>query len=170
MNLPAAHVLRDASILLVTLLVWSVDASLRSEGGMIAATVAVIGGALTALCGYLVHEWGHLLGALSAGSTVHLPAKITSAFLFQFDSDRNTRRQFLRMSMGGFVASALVIVLLVAVVPLQALSGKVAMILVVLGVLATFILEVPVAWRVARGAPIPRGAAYRSATDAQSTP
>jgi hypothetical protein len=170
MTLPLFHAVRDASIIAVTLLVWWVDAGLRDQTGTITALVGVVAGVLTTLCGYLVHEWGHLLGALSAGSTVHLPAKIASIFLFQFDSDRNSRAQFLRMSMGGFVASALVIVLLVAVVPLHALSGKVAVTLVVLGVLATFILEVPVAWRVARGAPIPRGAAYRSAADAQSTP
>jgi uncharacterized membrane protein len=167
MTLPLSHAVRDASIIAVTLLVWWVDATLRNQGGTIAVTVAIVAGALTALCGYLLHEWGHLLGALSARSAVHLPETASSVFLFRFDSDRNSRAQFLRMSMGGFVASALVIVLLVGVLPLDALSGKVAMFLVVLGVVATFILEVPVAWRVARGAPIPSGAAYRSATDAQ---
>jgi hypothetical protein len=51
------------------------------------------------------------------------------------------------------------------VLPLQAWSGRIAMALVFLGVVATFILEVPVAWRVAHGAPIPHGTAYRSSTD-----
>src|SRR6185295_9160157 len=106
--------------------------------------------------------WGHLLGALAADGVVHLPERVLSVFLFQFDSDRNSRRQFLQMSMVGFVASALVIALLVAVLPLQAWSGRIAIFLVLLGVVATFILEVPVAWRVARGAPLTRGAAYRS--------
>jgi hypothetical protein len=69
------------------------------------------------------------------------------------------------MSMGGFVASAVTILFLVMVLPLDAWSGRIAMLLVVLGVVATFILEVPVAWRVAHGASIPRGAAYRSSDE-----
>jgi hypothetical protein len=89
---------------------------------------------------------------------------VFSVFLFQFDSDRNSREQFLRMSMGGFVASVAAIVFLLLVLPLHATSGRIAMLLVAIGVVATFILEVPVAWRVAHGAPIPRGAAYHSSS------
>jgi hypothetical protein len=164
--LPYKHAVRDGSIVMITLVVWGLDAQLRSAGGGVAFLVAFIAAALTTYCGYLVHEWGHLFGALSARSVVHLPDNALSVFLFQFDSDRNDRRQFLRMSMGGFVASALTIVLLLAVLPLHAWSGQIAIFLVFLGVVATFILEVPVAWRVAGGAPIPRGVAYRSSADA----
>lgn len=172
LRLPAGHAVRDAWIILATLLVWWIDAGLRAQGGAVSLAVATLAGVMTALCGYLVHEWGHLLGALSARSVVHLQDRIASVFLFQFDSDHNDRSQFLRMSMGGFVASALMIALLVAVLPLEAIAGKIAMLLVVLGVVATFLLEVPVAWRVAHGAPLPRGAAYRSSAGdvATSTP
>jgi hypothetical protein len=164
-RIPWKHALRDLVIVVVTLGVWAIDATLRREGGGVwMIPVALVAGVLTAYSGYLAHEWGHLLGALSADSVVHLPERVFSVFLFQFDSDRNTRDQFLRMSMGGFIASAVVIALLLVALPLQAWSGWIAMFLVFLGVVATFILEVPVAWRVARGAPIPRGAAYRSAS------
>jgi len=169
MTLPYRHAARDAAIGLVTLALWWLDARMQVAGGLAALTVAVLAGVMTAYCGYLVHEWGHLLGALSAGSVVHLPERVLSVFLFQFDSDRNSREQFLRMSMGGFVASAATIAILFAILPLQATSGRLAAFLVVLGVVATFILEVPVAWRVAHGAPIPRGAAYRSSADAGTT-
>ncbi len=166
-RIPWKRAVRDLAVVAATVAVWVIDAWLRQsgEGGWSLALAALVG-AMTAYCGYLVHEWGHLLGALSAGSVVHLPERVLSVFLFQFDSDRNDSRQFLRMSMGGFVASALAIVFLVAVLPLQAWSGRIAMLLVFLGVVATFILEVPVAWRVAHGAPIPRGAAYRSSASA----
>jgi F0F1-type ATP synthase assembly protein I len=167
-RLPYKHAVRDGLVAVATLSLWWVDAGLQSRGGGLALLVALLAGVMTAYCGYLVHEWGHLLGALSAGSVVHLPRRLFSVFLFRFDSDLNDRRQFLRMSMGGFIASALVVALLLAVLPLDARSGQIALALVLLGVVATFVLEVPVAWRVARGAPLPRGAAYRSSAGART--
>jgi hypothetical protein len=155
--------LRDAAVLAVTLSVWAVDAGLRDAGsGALAIGVALLAGALATLCGYLVHEWGHLLGARAAGAVVHLPCGPAALFLFRFDADRNGRREFLAMSLGGFVASALAIAALLWLLPLDALSGRISLGLVGVGVLATFVLEVPTAWRVARGAALPRGAAYAS--------
>lgn len=156
--------LRDATIATATLAVWALDARLRAEGGLAVAggIAAVAAGASTALCGFLLHEWGHLLGALSAGAVIHPASRVASVFLFRFDVSRSTRAQFLRMSWGGFAASALAVAVLLAVLPLGALSGQVALGLVSLGVVATFVLEIPVAWRVARGGALPTGAAYAS--------
>ncbi len=161
-----ALVLRDAALLAGALALWCADAALRAESGVLPVVVAVATGAGTALCGYLAHEWGHLLGALVGGARVHLPPNAWTVFLFRFDADCNTRAQFLRMSVGGFAATAVVVALLVAVLPMEALSGRVALGLTALGVVATAVLELPPAWRVWRGAPIPHGAAYVSqATD-----
>jgi hypothetical protein len=159
---------RDAAIAAATLVVWALDARLRADGGpaVAAGIAAVAAGVLTALCGFLLHEWGHLLGALSSGAVVHPAPRAASVFLFRFDVSRSTRAQFLRMSWGGFAASAVAVALLLAVLPLDALSGQVALGLVALGVIATFVLEIPVAWRVARGGPLPTGAAYASAASA----
>jgi len=66
------------------------------------------------------------------------------------------------MSFGGFVASALVIALFVTLLPLDALSGRITMGVTLLGVLATVTLEFPPVFRVARGAPLPRGGVYKS--------
>ncbi len=85
-----------------------------------------------------------------------LPDRVTAVFLFNFDVGRNDRRQFNAMVMGGFAASIAFVILLVAVLPLNLLAGKIAMILTVIGVAATFIFEVPTAWRVFRGAPLPQ--------------
>ncbi|GIW42357.1 MAG: hypothetical protein KatS3mg076_2934 [Candidatus Binatia bacterium] len=114
------------------------------------------------LCAYLAHEWGHLLGALSRGAAVHFARRPTEVFLFRFDSERNGTREFLGMSYGGFLASSLVLVLYLFLLPLDALSGRVTLGLVLVGVALTAVVEVPIAWRVAHGAPIPRGAAYKS--------
>jgi len=154
--------LRDAAVLLATLGLWAADASLRGSGGAAALTVAVLAGAMTALTGYLVHEWGHLLAARATGGVVHLPDRLASVFLFRFDADRNGRAHFLAMSMGGFVASGLSVALLLEILPLDTTSGIVALVLTGLGVLATIVLEFPAFWRVARGAAIPNGAAYVS--------
>lgn len=62
--------------------------------------------------------------------------------------------------MGGFLATALVVALLLALLPRDALAGQVALGLTAAGVLATAVLELPPFFRVLAGGPIPRGAAY----------
>ncbi len=156
------HAVRDAAVVAFTLGLWIADTGLRDVSGATAVGVACAAGALTAVAGYLAHEWGHLLGARLSGSVVHIPPSAFSLFLFNFNSDRNGRAQFLVMSLGGFIASAAVVVLLLRVLPLHALSGRVAMGLTALGVLATVVLELPPCWRVFKGGAIPRGAAYKA--------
>ncbi len=133
-----------------------------SESGVVSIALGTLVGFMTALCGYIGHEWGHLIGARSMRSVVHFPEKLVAPFLFHFDSDCNDRRQFLAMSIGGFAATTVVVLIFLAVLPREALAGRIALTLTLLGVVATVVLEFPPAWRVARGAPIPRGVAYRS--------
>lgn len=152
--------LRDLALLVATGCVWKVAARLQAEPGGLATVLGVAAGFLAGLCGFLAHEWGHLLGALTAKSVVHYPRRVASVFLFHFDSERNDRSQFLSMSMGGFGASILVIGMFLAFLPFGTTAGRVAIVLLGLGVAATLALEVPTAWRVARGAPLPRGAVY----------
>ena len=156
---------RDALLLALTLGLWRLDAPLRGEPGALPVLVAIAAGVLAALCGYLAHEWGHLLGARACGSVVHFPERATSTFLFFFDVGRNERRHFLAMSLGGFAATALVVPLLLVGLPDGALSTYVALALVAAGVIATLASELPPFFRVLRGAPLPRGFVYRN--DAQ---
>ena len=160
MSIPWPHALRDAGLLTATLALWQSEAVASGE-----LVPSLLAGGLATLCGYLAHEWGHFAGARLGGSVVHLPSSPLSGFLFRFDSDRNRREQFLAMSLGGFVASAAVVALFVAVLPRDALAGQVALGLTLLGVLAPAVLELPPAWRVARGAPIPRGLGYPAEGD-----
>lgn len=153
---------RDLALLGATLLVWRADAALRGEGGALAASLAVAAGVLAGVCAYLAHEWGHWLGARFGGAVVHPPARVATVFLFNFDSDRNGRREFVWMSSGGFLASALGLAFLLAVLPTDALSGRTALSVAVLGVLATAVLELPPFFRVLRGGPLPRGLGYRT--------
>ncbi len=153
---------RDVTVVGATVGLWAVEAQVRGDTGALALGAAIAAAVLAALCGYLVHEWGHLLATWASGGRAHVAPRIGSVFLFKFDSGHNTRRQFLWMGMGGFVASAVAVVFFAVVLPLDALSGKIAMALVALGVLATFVLELPPFFRVLRGAPLPRGIAYES--------
>jgi len=156
--------LRDLGLLALAGLFWWGDASLHSANvtGAAATAVGLVAGILTALCAYLAHEWGHLTAARLASAVVHPPERVATIFLFNFDSDRNDRRGFLWMSCGGFALSAAGLALLLAVLPLEALSGRMALGLAALGVLATAVLELPPFFRVLRGGEIPRGLGYRT--------
>ena len=142
-------VIRDGSITLLTLALWV--ALVRGNGSV---ALNVVAGLMTVVVGYFIHEWGHLIGAWTRGSAVVIP-KWTSPFLFNFDVGRNSREQFNAMAMGGFVASIVFVVAIAALLPMHLLASKIAASLTAIGVVATFILEVPTAWRVYRGAPLP---------------
>src|SRR5215475_1208885 len=146
--LPWRMLARDALLLVLTGLVWRVDAALRGEPGVLPALVAVAAGALAAIAVYLGHEWGHLLAARAAGSRVHYPERVTSTFLFFFDVGANDRRQFLAMSLGGFGVSAIALPVLFCSVPAGTLSSWVAIALAGAGLVATLITELPPFFRV----------------------
>ncbi|HWU68894.1 MAG TPA: hypothetical protein VN046_08455 [Stenotrophobium sp.] len=142
--------LRDLALIAATLAIWSWSRELDAGHAALAIPVAILAGIAAAYSGFLVHEWGHLLGALAASSAVELPSTVRSIFLFKFGSG-NDRRQYLWMSVGGFIASTAVIAVLLAVLSFHALADWVAMALTAAGIIATFILELPPAWRVLRG-------------------
>jgi len=161
-SFPWKHAVRDVALVSLTLLAWRLDASARAAGSTLEWGTALLAGSLTAIAGYLFHEWGHLTAARATGSVVRLPESLSEIFLFNFHSDRNSPRQFLAMSLGGCPIITKKIVFLLAVLPLDTLAGKIAITLVLLGVLATAVLELPPFFKVMRGAPLPRGTAYVS--------
>jgi len=98
---------------------------------------------------------------LWSGSAVRYPRRLLTPLLFHLDSVENDRRQFFCMSGAGYVATAIGVGLIVLVVPHDAWSGRIAIGLAGLGALVTFVLEVPITLRVARGGELPLGEAYR---------
>src|SRR5688572_24547746 len=83
-------VLRDgaAVVLVLGLWTWLLQSPGTGEPGDIA--LSVLTALLTTGLGYLAHEWGHLLGAMSARAAFQLPATpFESFFLFRFDRERN---------------------------------------------------------------------------------
>lgn len=153
MKLPMRMLLRDLLVIVATLALWRWSRELDASHGALALPVAMLAGASAALSGFLLHEWGHLLGALAAGSAVEYPATVRSVFLFKFGGG-NGRRAYLWMSAGGFAASLMVIAVMAFTLSFHALADWIAIALVGAGIIATFILELPPAWRVFRGAPV----------------
>ncbi|HXG28998.1 MAG TPA: hypothetical protein VNJ47_09145 [Nevskiales bacterium] len=147
--------LRDLTLVALTILLWL--ASLRLEPGTSpwAVPVAIAAGVMIPVGGFLAHEWGHLIGAWASGARVHMSASLWTLFLFDFRPGENSREQFLSLSCGGFIASALVVALLLAVLSPARLADAIALGLTLLGVLATFVLEVPPAWRAYRKGVLP---------------
>ena len=54
---------------------------------------------------YLVHEWSHYLGAALTKAKFKTASALYSPFLFSFDSNANSYRQFIDMSWPGFAAT-----------------------------------------------------------------
>ena len=153
--------LRDAAIVAATILLWNNDAAQSSWGHGPGTATAVAAGLMTPVCGFVLHEWGHLLGALWARSQIAVPARPWALFLFRFDPSANSREQFLAMSCGGFAASAMVIAALCALLPFRGLAPGIAWSLTGLGVLATGVFEIPPAWRALRRGRAPEPALRR---------
>ena len=150
-----ALALRDLAVFGATLCVWTLLGQ-SGVGGAWPIVLAVLAAVLTAVCGFLLHEWGHLAGAVLARGQVELPSSpFTSPFLFSFENARNTVRQYCFMSLGGFAASIAAVIAFVWVLPPGALATKLALGLTVLGVIATFVLEVPPFWRAWRTGVMP---------------
>ena len=156
-----ALIVRDGLLIGLAFLLWrwTLEAGPAETSGGYALHLGTA--LMTVLCGYLLHEWGHLIGALLVRANVVLPRMFESPFLFRFDLHRNSRRQFTWMASGGFVSSLLLVAFLIWALPAGLLASQVALGLTGLGVLATLVIEVPEFWGVVvKGGPLPTGAAF----------
>ncbi len=163
----SALALRDGLLVGVTAALWVYTLQIGPASTSWIGAVHVVTALMTVFVGYLLHEWGHLFGAWLLRSAVEYPSSINETmFLFRFDNGRNNRSQFFSMALGGFVSSFITVVVLFWLLPWSLLASKVALALTVLGVIATFVIEVPEFWGVLRGGPMPNGAAFVTHADA----
>lgn len=106
--------LRDLSIMTISAAIilglgqWQAATASTTSHIVGAAAGFVIG---YVLC-YIVHEWGHLIGAKLSGSVMPL-SRYSSPLIGSFDIYAHNRRQFLAMSWGGIAGYVLVGALLV---------------------------------------------------------
>ncbi len=135
--------LRDAAILALGVGLWRVGAHWSAGESMLADFSGVLLGVLVGVGGYLLHEWGHLAGALATRGHVELPQRLESVFLFSFDSKQNSLRQFLVMSFSGFAATALVVWAFYTFLPDGLLATRVARGVALFNAFLTVVLELP---------------------------
>ena len=134
---------RDATIALAAISLWAAADTWYLVSGLgFALAVSVLDAIFVGyILGALFHEWGHYTGAkFSGASAPRVKPKGTSLFRFNFDMATNTQRQFHWMSFGGWVFHWGLLLILVAVLPLDSI-GRIALVSSVFGFIlyATFI-------------------------------
>jgi len=100
---------RDGTIIAISLALWWLLAERSSGSGWLADFSGVAVGLLFGVSAYVLHEWGHLLGALATRSRVAVSRNLRSGFMFSYPAEGNSLGQFLVMSFSGFAATALVV-------------------------------------------------------------
>lgn len=139
--------LRDLGILGLAAGLWHLVAGHSAGTGFVADVSGVLAGLGFGAAAYVLHEWGHLLGAFATRSVVTPGGRLTSFFVFGFDTERNGLGQFLVMSVGGFIATALLLWGCYAYLPDDLLASRVARGLVVFLAILGVTLELPlVVW------------------------
>ncbi len=161
--------LRDLAILTLAALLYLLLAPLSAGTGMLSDLTGVAAGLAIGISAFLLHEWGHLLGALGSRSDVRLPEHVGSIYLFSYDSQRNSRRQFLIMSLSGFAVTGIAVWAVYAALPDGQLATRVARGAVLFLAFLTVVLEFPlVLWSLARST-IPPVEVFRKHKDEQRT-
>ena len=150
---------RDVSILAISVGFWWLLAERSSGVGVVADFAGVAAGLLLGVCAYLLHEWGHLLGALVTRSRLKVAQSLRAAFIFSFDSKENSLAQFLVMSFSGFAATAAVVWAYYVYLPEGLLATRVARGVVLLLAFGGLMLEFPLVLFARRKRAIPRVAA-----------
>jgi hypothetical protein len=151
---------RDLTILMATIVLWWMSVS-GDWGSELASAFSVAAGLGAAISAYNLHEWGHLIGAHWTQS-VYVPAKRWySPFLFSYDAERNTRGQFLVMSLAGFAATLLFVIGFLLWMPRDQAAGRIALrgALILAGL--TAVIELPIFFRALFGTRVPRTGMFK---------
>lgn len=134
---------RDAGLVLAAGLLWHLLAARSAGDGWQADLAGVTAGFAVGIAAFLLHEWGHGLAALLAGSHLRPASSLHSPFRFQFDSRRNGRGQFLAMSLGGFLVTAAALGVAYGLLPDGWLATRIARGMVGFLALLGIVLELP---------------------------
>ena len=155
--------IRDLTILVVAIAAWWWSVTVEPESTL-HRVLSVVAGVGAAICAYNLHEWGHLLGAHLTDS-VYVPARrLYSPFLFAYDADKNTRHQFLVMSLAGFAATAIFVLAFLLWMPQDQQAGRIALRGALILASLTVIIEFPIFFRAALGTKVPRTGVFKGPT------
>ena len=156
-------VARDTGILVGTIALWWASLAVNPETKL-ASALSIAAGVGAAVCAFNLHEWGHLIGAHLTDS-VYVPAKrLISPFLFAYDAERNTRGQFLSMSLAGFAATAAFVAAFILWMPQDQAAGRIALRAGLTLAALTVIIEFPIFIRTLMGGAVPRTGLFKGPT------
>ena len=142
---------RDLAFLAAVFGLWWLAARATAGSGPGADFLGVVVGLGLGASAYLIHEWGHLTGALLSGSHVEAPRSLGSISLFSFDSKQNSRGQFLAMSFAGFAMTGVALLVAYGALPEGQLATRVARGAVLFLTALTVFIEFPlVIWSLLR--------------------
>ncbi len=142
---------RDILILGMSFAAFVFLGPLSAGQGPLSDVSGVVVGVLLGVSVFLLHEWGHLIGALLMRSKVMAPARLSSVYVFSFDSKNNSRQQFLVMSVTGFLMTGVCLWAVYALLPEDQLATRVVRGIVLFLTSLTVFLEFPaVIWACVR--------------------
>ena len=135
--------LRDLALIALAIALWYALAPLSADETNLADAAGVLAGLGVVLTSYLLHEWGHAIGAWATRARLHAPERLSSISLFSFDVRSSSRLQFAVMSLAGFAVTAAAVVLVGWHLPENWLATRVARggVLVLAGI--TLFIELP---------------------------
>ncbi len=139
--------------LLGAITLWgAADAWVQTSDLYLATIVSVLNAfAAGWIISILFHEWGHFIGARIAGSYSPMVPRPTGAFIFGFNFAKNTRDQFISMSMGGPIGNWLLVLLVFTLIPMDS-AGRVMLLAVTLAnAISVCVFELPIIKRTMDG-------------------
>ncbi|MEJ6592076.1 MAG: hypothetical protein QNL99_08875 [SAR86 cluster bacterium] len=157
-SLPDAQRLKLAArnhglALLAAITLWAAaDAWAMTSGLNLATGLSMLNAfAAMTIIATIFHEWGHFAGARIAKSYSPMVTNPTGAFIFGFNFAKNTRQQFLSMSIGGPVGNWLLVALVFLLVPLDNPGRVMLLAVAVARGISVLIFELPIILRVMNG-------------------
>jgi len=145
---------QHGAIVVAIMTLWaSANAWAQQTGMILAEGVSIAGGFFAGVAlAFLFHEWGHFSGARLSGSISPVLGQRKSFFMFNFDLEKNSRGQFLAMSLGGPLANWGLVVVVLVTLPVINLA-TIMLLAATIGVaINVCIFELPVIQRVFHGA------------------
>lgn len=127
---------------------WAVQTDL-----LLAQCIAVVNAFVAAtILAIQFHEWGHFAGARLSGSYSPLVREPrANGFIFGFIFEKNSREQFLAMSIGGPAGNWLLFVLILMLVPIDSWGRAMLAAVALARAISVSVFEVPIILRTLRG-------------------
>lgn len=132
--------------LLGAITLWgAADAWVQTSDLYIATIISVLNAfAAGSIMAIIFHEWGHFAGARFAKSYSPMVRKPTGTFIFGFNFAKNSRDQFISMSLGGPIGNWLLVALVFILVPMDS-PGRVMLLAVTLAnAISVCVFEIPI--------------------------